>query len=153
MENDPINQHCATLLGLGSEWRVTKVELNVLGRRLDIFLEYATDAAICPVCGKLGSVYDQQPERVWRHLDTMQFETLIHAKTPRVRCADRGIQHTNQSPFLANGTGEATHILRSGNVPKRSGGQVPKARRGRPQGPAREPQPLEFLPLSVPSGF
>ena len=54
MENDPINQHYATLLGLGAEWKVTKVDLNVLGRKLDIFLEYAAEAAICPVCGKLG---------------------------------------------------------------------------------------------------
>ena len=58
MENDPINQHYATLLGLGDEWKVTKVDLNVLGKKLDIFLEYAAEAAICPVCGKLGSVYD-----------------------------------------------------------------------------------------------
>ena len=92
MENDPINQHYATLLGLGTAWKVAKVDLNVLGRRLDIFLEYAADAAICPVCGKLGNVYDQQPERVWRHLDTMQFETLIHAKTPRVKCADHKVK-------------------------------------------------------------
>ena len=92
MENDHINQHYAKLLGLGDEWKVTKVDLNVLGRKLDIFLEYAAEAAICPVCGKLGDVYDQQPERVWRHLDTMQFETLIHAKTPRVKCADHKVK-------------------------------------------------------------
>ena len=85
MENG-LNQHYATLLGLGEEWRVANVDLNVLGRRIDIYLEYAKDCAPCPECGTLCSVYDQQPERVWRHLDTMQFETLIHAKTPRVRC-------------------------------------------------------------------
>ena len=27
-------------------------------------------------------------ERPWRHLDTMQFETLIRARVPRVRAAD-----------------------------------------------------------------
>lgn len=85
MENG-LNQHYSTLLGLGEEWRVTNVDLNVLGRRIDIYLEYTKDCAPCPECGTLCSVYGQQPERVWRHLDTMQFETLIHAKTPRVRC-------------------------------------------------------------------
>ena len=60
MENDPINQHYAMLLGLGDEWKVTKVDLNVLGRRLDIFLEYAAEAAICPICGKL----DMRPDFV-----------------------------------------------------------------------------------------
>ena len=60
METNPINQHDATLLGLGSEWKVTKVDLTVLGKRLDIFPEYAADAAICPVCGKL----DMRPDFV-----------------------------------------------------------------------------------------
>ena len=40
---------------------------------------------------------------------------------------------------------EAPWILRSGNAPKRSGGQVPRARRSRPQGPAREPHRSELL--------
>ena len=48
------------LLGLGDEWKVTKVDLNILGRKLDIFLEYAAEAAICPVCGKL----DMRPDFV-----------------------------------------------------------------------------------------
>lgn len=91
MENG-LNQHYATLLGLGEEWRVVNVDLNVLGRRIDIYLEYAKDCAPCPECGTLCSVYDQQPERVWRHLDTMQFETLIHAKTPRVRCEEHKVR-------------------------------------------------------------
>ena len=67
------------LLGLGDEWKVTKVDLNILGRKLDIFLEYAAEAAICPICGKHGNVYDQQPERVWRHLDNEWWWGPIHA--------------------------------------------------------------------------
>ena len=27
-------------------------------------------------------------ERSWRHLDTCQYETRLHARVPRVRCAD-----------------------------------------------------------------
>ena len=34
----------------------------------------------------------QQDERTWRHLDTMQFETLIHARTPRVSCPEHGVR-------------------------------------------------------------
>lgn len=92
MTDETINRHYASLLGLGTEWRVAKVDLNVSAKRLDIYLEYAVGSAICPVCGRLGPVYDQQPERVWRHLDTMQFETLIHAKTPRVKCSDHKVK-------------------------------------------------------------
>jgi len=57
-----------------------------------------------------------------------------------------GLEETSSSSKIkrivqrdANGWREANVILRSGNAPKRSGGQVPKARRSRPQGPAREP--------------
>lgn len=92
MTDEIIHRHYATLLGLGTEWKVTRVALNVPDKKLDIHLEYAVGSAICPVCGKLGPVYDQQPERTWRHLDTMQFETLIHARTPRVRCADHKVK-------------------------------------------------------------
>ena len=87
MENI-LNRHYAALLGLGEEWKVSEVKLDVAARRVDIRLEYASRTAICPKCGRLMPLHDQQPERVWRHLDTMQFETLIHAKTPRVRCPD-----------------------------------------------------------------
>lgn len=85
---DILNRHYAALLGLGEEWKVTDVKLDVAARRIDIWLEYAKRSAICPACGRLMPLHDQQPERTWRHLDTMQFETLIHAKTPRVKCAD-----------------------------------------------------------------
>ena len=33
----------------------------------------------CAVCGALGPLYDHQPERVWRHLDTCQYRTILHA--------------------------------------------------------------------------
>lgn len=89
---DVLNQHYAMLLGLGSEWKVSNVNLDLPGRKVDIYLEYASKEAICPECGVLAKVYDQQPERIWRHLDTMQFETLIHAKTPRVKCPDHKVR-------------------------------------------------------------
>ena len=84
---DVLNQHYAALFGLGSEWKVSRVALDILRNKVDIHLEYTAETAICPECGEIARVYDQQPERVWRHLDTMQFETLIHAKTPRVQCS------------------------------------------------------------------
>jgi len=35
---------------------------------------------------------DHAPERVWRHLDTMQFETLLRARVPRARCPKHGVK-------------------------------------------------------------
>ena len=83
-------QHYSALLGLGEEWTVTRLHLNVEGRRLDLFLDYAAKAAVCPACGTLARLHDRQPERTWRHLDTMQFATYIHAPVPRVACPEHG---------------------------------------------------------------
>ena len=48
-----VNQHYAALLGLGEEWTVTNVALDVGGRRIDIYVGYAKKSAICPECGEL----------------------------------------------------------------------------------------------------
>jgi len=77
-----VNQHYAALLGLGDEWTVTNVALDVPGKRVDVYVEYAQKSAICPVCGELAGLHDRLEERSWRHLDTMQFVTEIHARTP-----------------------------------------------------------------------
>ena len=87
-----LNQHYGMLLGLGDEWRVDNVVLKLEAKRIDIYLEYNTKSALCPLCGKLSGIHDKQEEREWRHLDTMQFETRIHAKTPRVKCSKHGVK-------------------------------------------------------------
>ena len=87
-----VNQHYAALLGIGDEWTVADVSLDVGGRRIDIYLEYAKKAAICPECGELAGVHDRLAERCWRHLDTMQFVTMVHARTPRVACPKHGVK-------------------------------------------------------------
>lgn len=44
----------------------------------------------CPECGKPCPLYDHQPERRWRHLDTCQFRTILHAEPPRSNCSEHG---------------------------------------------------------------
>jgi transposase len=85
-----VKEHYTTLLGLGDEWSVSDISLDLEHRKIDIFLRYLPPSAICPVCGRLATVRDQLEERTWRHLDTMQFLTLIHARTPRVDCPEHG---------------------------------------------------------------
>ena len=60
--------------------------------RVDIYLDYGEKCALCSVCGTLAPMHDSQEERVWRHLDTMQFTTLIHARPPRCRCERHGVK-------------------------------------------------------------
>src|SRR5574338_988609 len=36
--------------------------------------------------------YDHQPYRRWRHLDTCQYQTILHAKPPRAECGTHGVR-------------------------------------------------------------
>ena len=80
------------LLGVGEEWKVSDVKLDMAHPRVDIYLDYGEKCAPCPECGTLAPMHDAQEERVWRHLDTMQFTTLIHARPPRCRCERHGVK-------------------------------------------------------------
>jgi transposase len=37
-------------------------------------------------------LYDHQEERRWRHLDTCQYQTILHARPPRTKCAEHGVR-------------------------------------------------------------
>ena len=37
--------------------------------------------------------HDRAGERVWRHLDTCQYQTFLHARVPRVACPTHGVRH------------------------------------------------------------
>jgi transposase len=37
-------------------------------------------------------LYDHQPERQWRHLDTCQYRTILHADPPRTQCPTNGVR-------------------------------------------------------------
>ena len=47
---------------------------------------------LCPECGQEHAVYDHSAERVWRHLDSCQFMTYLHASLPRVSCSEHGVR-------------------------------------------------------------
>jgi len=79
------------LLGLKSPWTVSRVNLDVKGQRVDVWAEHPEDAAWeCPQCKKKLPLYDHAEERTWRHLDSCQFQTYLHARIPRVECGEHG---------------------------------------------------------------
>lgn len=88
-------EHYEQLLGLRSPWSVTKVDLNMEELRVDIEVEHLEQTDKCPECGASCPIYDHAAKRTWRHLDTMQFETLLHARSPRVKCPEHGIKTVN----------------------------------------------------------
>jgi len=91
--DNELHKHYALLLGIGSPWEVKTVELKLMEKKVEIELgwQWGSDAK-CPECGCECSIHDSAPERTWRHLDTMQFTTLIRARTPRAECPTHGVK-------------------------------------------------------------
>ena len=88
-----LQKHYALLLGIGSPWEVKTVDLSLEAKKVEIELGWQWGAAAkCPECGRECSIHDCAPERTWRHLDTMQFTTLIRARTPRADCPEHGVK-------------------------------------------------------------
>lgn len=91
--NLSLNEHYSLLLGVQSPWTVFAVRLEVEGKRVEIDLTHAKGVLVeCPECHAQCAVHDEAPERIWRHLDTMQFETRLRARVPRCKCAQCGVK-------------------------------------------------------------
>ena len=80
------------VLGLSGPWFVDRVELKVPEKRVEIWVDHPPGHVWpCPQCQKSLSCRDHAEERVWRHLDTCQFQTHLHGRIPRVDCPDHGV--------------------------------------------------------------
>jgi transposase len=93
--NMPVNtalaEHYRQLLGLNTPWRITDIQMSIEQQRLDLTIEWPAGRKVrCPECGKSCAVKDHREERIWRHLDTMQFQTYLHCRVPRSECATHG---------------------------------------------------------------
>jgi len=91
------------ILGLSSPWFVSRVEVDDGGLRVNCWLEhYECERFCCPQCGAELRVYDHGEERTWRHLDTCEYRTYLHARLPRVRCPEHGVK-TVQALWASEG--------------------------------------------------
>ena len=71
------------LLGLMTPWRVESIELSVEKLRVDVKVDHPPEGFWqCPPCIPQGALYDHSDERSWRHLDSCQFATYLHARIP-----------------------------------------------------------------------
>jgi transposase len=81
------------ILGLESPWYVSDVKLDMEAQQVDVYVEHPEATKFCcPDCSQALSCYDHASPRTWRHLDTMQFKTLLHAAVPRVECPEHGVK-------------------------------------------------------------
>jgi transposase len=81
-----------TILGLARPWHIARVELNTGAQRVDLWAEHDDIRWPCPDCGMSLASFDHAEERTWRHLDTCQFATHLHARIPRVACPTHGVK-------------------------------------------------------------
>lgn len=90
-----VDDHYAMLLGIKTPWLISDVDLKLDTQQVDIVIEYSDDTGPCPECGIICPKHDNRKARTWRHLDTMQFATLLHCELPRVRCKEHGAKTVN----------------------------------------------------------
>jgi transposase len=92
------------LLGLTAPWTVERVELDMAKKHVEVHVGHSAGQRFaCPECGRELGVYDHLAERVWRHLDSCQFLTYLHARPPRVSCPEHGV-HQVSLPWAQPGS-------------------------------------------------
>lgn len=91
---------------LDSPWRVAKSSFEGEPKCLVLHLELApgTRSLPCPKCAAQACAIHDRRERRWRHLNFWQYQTVIHARVPRVRCGKCGI-HQADVPWGRAGSG------------------------------------------------
>ncbi len=79
------------ILGITSPWHVERVDLKLEEGQVLIAVEGSPEAERCPECGERCPRYDSN-ERRWRHLDTCQYQTILSARIPRIKCDEHGVR-------------------------------------------------------------
>ena len=111
------------VLGLAAPWSVTSVQLLPESQEVQVVVGLGPDARLrCPDCDTVCPGYDHTEERRWRHLDTMQYRTILISRIPRVRCPEHGVRQVNvpwsepRSRFTALFEAWAIRLLRESSV-------------------------------------
>jgi transposase len=81
------------ILGIEAPWQVQRVDLKLKDGEVHVYLAHEDNREwACAECGARCPLYDHQPERQWRHLDTCQYRTILHAEPPRSQCPEHGVR-------------------------------------------------------------
>jgi transposase len=81
------------ILGIAAPWHVERVDLQLQQGEVHVYLAHEDKPEWpCAECGASCPLYDHQAERQWRHLDTCQYRTILHAAPPRSECRQHGVR-------------------------------------------------------------
>lgn len=79
------------ILGIAAPWSVSLVKLDTPHQTVTVHVRIDSTAVVnCPRCGTPSPRYDRR-ERRWRHLNTMQFQTILQAEMARVECPEHDV--------------------------------------------------------------
>jgi transposase len=93
----------ARILGLTAPWEVVDVDLRVEAKEVHITVAVPEGFDwFCPECQDRVPIHDHR-ERTWRHLDTCQLQTFIHARVPRLGCKEHGVRQV-RVPWAEDGS-------------------------------------------------
>jgi len=86
------------LLNFGPDWKVSHIEVDDPGQKVDVYVEFVADKAPCPETGRRLPIYDHRDPRRWRHLNIMHYQTWIVCSLPRVKTPDGKVK-TVKAPW------------------------------------------------------
>jgi transposase len=100
---DP-NELFEVALQLSGGWKVVRSEFCGEPRRLELWLDFTPGTRFPdPTSGQLCPVHDTL-DKQWRHLNFWQYETILHARVPRIRNA-AGEVRLVEVPWAREGSG------------------------------------------------
>src|SRR5680860_457008 len=102
-----LNAMFGAALGLAAPWQVVSVTFDQQVGRLDLGLDFPRGARFgCPEqdCAERACAVHDTVDKTWRHLDFFEHQAFLHARVPRVRCAEHGV-HLVNVPWARPGSG------------------------------------------------
>jgi len=92
----------AKVLGLEKPWQVTAVKLDVAGTSVEVTLACDASHEWSSADGRRLQIHGWETRR-WRHLDTMQLETVLVARVPRLLDPQSGRTEMAPVPWARKG--------------------------------------------------
>jgi transposase len=78
------------ILSISAPWFVEHIDLDKPTNTVHVYVQYDSDTSLeCSCCSRQVARYDSR-KRSWRHLDTCQFQTIVHCDVPRSDCPEHG---------------------------------------------------------------